>query len=288
MLRKIVRRKALINIDYHYSLYKQILEMNRLSFGEFAMPGEDRLIARYKFLISIREIAPEVFADLKVFVDRYSRLMPVLSEFSRENKKQWFTFQDLDNITHDVEMAVEFKSNLVEWAIKWNIKEDWFLFTAFHIIISWYINPEIMVDLIVHPSEHQEYFNRRNKELKKIGQHPEFPIAPPKPYNPAAVSKKEYFEEHNNYIDTIDKIFLDNGWLDTKNKRNRGGGIQKHFDWVVKYQIKNMSYKEIAQEYADSDPNGEIDISDKGVKIAVVRTAEDIGIGLRKRKKKGT
>ncbi|MCM3724586.1 hypothetical protein M3226_02570 [Neobacillus cucumis] len=276
----------MINIKEHELLYKRIKDMNRLSFGEFALPGEDRLIARYKFIIAIRENAPEVLTDLKAYIEKYEMLVPHLELSSK--RKQWFTLEDLKNITQTSQLATEFMNSLVLWSIKWNLKEEWILSTAFHIITSWNINPELINDLIIHPAELEEYFNRRKKELKKIANHQSFSKLQFKPFNPAAEIKKEYVGRINDDIYILEEIFIENGWVRSKGKRDSGGSIQKHFDWIVRYQIHHESYKIIAQAYIDSDPNGEIDISAAGIKKAIQRVAKDIGISLREGNKKGT
>lgn len=277
--KNIIRRKNVLN-EYDL-LYQQIKGMNRLSFSELAIPGEDRLVARYKLLISIRENAPEVFRGLKGFVDIFGVLERDLEKFIGKNK--WFTLEDLDNITHQVKIAKELKNSLILWAEKWNLNEDWFLSTAVHTIVSWNFNPDLENDLIVFPADIQDFFKRRSQEIIKIGLHESYPKNPPMYFNPGIEIKNEFLENINNNICKIEDIFLDNGWVVTKSKRDRGGGIQNHFDWFVRYQIQNQSYKNIAQAYHDSDPNGEIDISEAGVRKAVQRVAKEIGLELRKK-----
>lgn len=268
-------------------LYLQIKGMNRLSFSELAIPGEDRLVARYKLLISIRENTPEVFRGLKGFVDIFGVLVRDLEKFS-EKKNKWFILEDLDNITHQVKIAKELKDSLILWAENWNLNEDWFLSTAFHIIENWYFNPNLSNDLIVFPADIQDFFKRRSEEIIKIGLHESFPKNPSMHFNPGVEMKNEFLENIKNYIYKIEEVFLENGWEATKSKRDRGGGIQKHFDWFVKYQIQNESLKKIVQDYHNSDPDGKLDISEAGVKKAVQRVAKDIGVNLRKSNKKGT
>lgn len=64
----------------------------------------------------------------------------------------WFTWQEINAFSQDSVECCRFKENLINWAISWNLYEEWILSSAMLTIVPWYRNLTLKEKCIVHPS----------------------------------------------------------------------------------------------------------------------------------------
>jgi hypothetical protein len=276
--------KGMVKIDEHLNLFKSYDETNNLGLGELIFPGGERFLARYKFFLSINNTIPKVFKELDKFTEKYIQLLPTMQDLSEETKNFLFHWRDILEFSKMNTDCRQFANNLIEWAKSWNLNEEWILSSALLTIYSWNYNPLLREKLIVHPAGYlAEYFNKLGSELDKVKQDPEFP-APPV-YLPALTNSEQFDGKVKEYKRNVINIFKSHGWRKSPSKRNREEdvGIERDFEWLVKYQILKQDYKTIVDDHFDTYL---IHTNDNTVMRAIDRTAEYVGLTLRKPNKK--
>jgi hypothetical protein len=272
------------DIEAHLRMLKSYEETNILAFGEYTFPGGEKFIARYKFFNEINNIAPDVFEELDKFIQPYILLLPTMRKLSGYKKNNWFYWRDILNFSKLNGDCKQFANGLNEWAESWNLNEEWIISSALLTIISWSKEPALKEKRIIHPTgDIPKYYHRLIEELRKMMRDAEYP-APPI-YSPVINFPDQYDDMVMEYKKKMKMVYEKYGWRKSPVKRIKDIGVEinRDFEWVVKYQILKHDYKTIVSDHYDTYL---IDTNDNTVMKAINRTAEIIGISLRKPYKK--
>jgi hypothetical protein len=252
--------------------------MLRLGNGEFESQEEGRVPpsvhhARDLFLETLSKMIPEVLSDLydnafdtyqkaglhfdaAVHEERLKHLNTYdrIGELSRLeyqhrwNSPDWRNFEG-EEITYDENLSA-LQSNIFDWSRTWKLDADWCRERAFKTLDWWCSYPDMRERLMwnYEPVWETVIAFRR-------GEHPRFTfeyktLYPRDGHRPTLERRitESFKRELKAFLDSREQMAKEAGMKPVPKKRE-----QTHFEWLVCFQVKGMSPKEILQQYVPSD-----------------------------------
>ncbi|KAA9012404.1 hypothetical protein [Niallia endozanthoxylica] len=280
--------------------FKQLLKSSgRQDFSVMGLEGiTDVLWGRNCFFLSVKEIAPEIVEELSKRV--FPCFIAVMKLLIEENpqKSVW----DLEKIKQSPVIITEefeqFSSMLYLWGEKYNINKNdhWFFNEIPQILSMWFKNDNYLKErrFIYGGNFPEQYFDAISARsytfegnsiqlddpldaLEKLVNSISYKewIRPPEP-DPRKYDEYTYMEMcRNRFI--INRQFYERlGYIEMPKKKKLS-----HFDWLVLYQIKGMSYMEIANYFIKDT------FSEDTIRRGVNSVSNLIGLTLRPRDKGG-
>lgn len=233
-------------------------------------------------MLAIEDDAPEVLESL------YSDVFPLCSSH-RTYMEQYEQEMGLTYIDKALEyynaggMPTDYGNALVVWLKRWNLTEDWLLDMARSTLGQW----RNVQDVPDFPHLGYRTLGRLEWHLELYTQAPNGHLdfefdrfhCYPQSWDPFVESRKQFrdrfmerFEKQlDAYLDKVDGMAVAQGVVPTPEKRNL-----EHFVWTVRYQVLGLSYRQIADRYAEGG-----DLDKETVRDAVRKTADFIGLRLR-------
>ncbi len=205
----------------------------------YEQPDDDqaRTNLRLGFLRAVRDHAPEVLADLAG--EPLARYRPV-QQFDRDNHLYQELELEADILHHP--LFQPFWESLRAWGHRWNLVADWCLQRALLTLREWTWWPEdanqddwghmgILTLLAIAPQECCLVFGH-------WGWHPELTT-----WSAAEREIREDFEAYlATYREGMERLARERGLVPAPAKRTA-----EHYEWLVLYQVKGLSYYQIAQ-----------------------------------------
>lgn len=233
-------------------------------------------------MLAIEDDTPEVLESL------YGDVFPLCSShwtYERQYKQEkGLTFIDKALEYHNAGVVLrEYGTALVSWLKRWNLTEGWLMDMATATLRNWR-NVQDVPDFPYLANRnldrlewHLEMYNRRPNGHLRF----EFDYfrCYPQSWDPFVETRKQFkdrfmerFEQQlDAYLDKVDGMAVAQGAVPTPEKRKL-----EHFVWTVLYQVLGLSYKQIADRYAEGG-----DLDKESVRDAVHKTADFIGLRLR-------
>jgi hypothetical protein len=259
------KEKIMADLFDHDDHFRDFEEKRQLSLGRITTAEIETNFARQKFMIAICYEAPKCLDSLKrLFMGNQSLLTSLLSK--TENAfpaaiKKILPYNEGKELHH----------LLIDWSIDWNIHEDWMIENGLIAILSWYHKPELLEELYWYnnPERHAHAIIKAIHLKKRMEMDPEFPNS----YDPFIHGSKKEYEQLNKAHKGIEhKLLSRYGLKLTKIKKD-----QRHFEWLVYYQLHHMSKEQIAQMIVDKNPEYK-NIEPESIKKAIKATSKLIGI----------
>ncbi|MEH6957255.1 hypothetical protein [Neobacillus drentensis] len=255
----------MVDLFEHDDYFRDLEEKRQLSLGRITTAEIETNFARQKFMIAICYEAPECLESLKqLFKGNQSLLTSLLSR--TEN-----AFPAAIKKISPYNEGKELHQLLINWSIDWNIHEDWMIENGLIALLSWYHKPELREELYWYntPERHAHAIIRAIHLKKRMEMDPEFT----KSYDPFIHgSKKEYEQLNKAHKGIENKLLAKYGLKLTKVKKD-----QRHFEWLVYYQLLKMSKEQIAQMLVDKNAEYK-NIEPDSIKKAIKATSKLIGI----------
>jgi hypothetical protein len=253
----------MVDLFEHDKHFQELEEQKLLSLGKITTNEVETSFARQKFMISIIYIAPECQDSLKeIFINNHSLLTSLLSKtedtFPAEIKK-----------ILPYKEGTELYALLIKWSKDWNINEDWMIENGLIAILSWYHKPELRDEWYWynHPEKHAQAITKAIRANKRMEMDPDYP----QNYNPVIHKSKKKFQEPNkDRTEKQNQLLINYGLKRTTTKKD-----DRHFNWLVQYQLLKMTPKQITDiiikdEYMNIEP--------ESIKRAIKRTSKLVGI----------
>lgn len=106
---------------------------------------------------------------------------------------------------------------------------------------------------------------------------PQMPALPPPTWNPFLETKARFLGRVNAYVQAMEAAALQAGGKRVSPKRTRDGAADRHFEWLVRYQVRGETFARIARDL----PTATRERPDSTVSKAVHQTATLLQITLR-------
>ncbi len=237
----------------------------KLSNGEFSK--DEKTTARNMFFRSIQEEAPHVISSIE------SDLYPqYVKAFPEHDAKRYLHVKN----NHSPE-AHMFYNALNSWCKKYGLEHVWAMDRIIFILSSWdkkYIERENGERLPRRGRIHSLPGNENIDNISEIK-----PIIPElEPWNAWFEKEEEFRQRVEGYIEKVKGIYREANWNEPLIKRDRGAGPLIHIRWLVQKLFLGKEVEDIAQEYMDSDPSGELEISNDAVRKALSNASKMIGL----------
>jgi hypothetical protein len=285
--------------------------MLRLGNGEYesAIEGRDPPSAHHArdvFLMTLSEMLPEVLRDLErssleyyrksglhfddaahqerlKHLNQYDRIreMTRLQQHHRWSSPEWNNFEE-EEITYDQNLSALQKS-IFQWSRKWRLDASWCRERAFHTLDYW----------CSYPDSHKRLAWNYEPVWETVvafrqGEHPrfrfEYKTLYPREGHRSRLEQRiteAFRRELKAFLDSREQIAKEAGMKPVPKKREKS-----HFEWLICFQVKGMSPKEILAHYEPHVYEGAIgrgSLSEytKRIRKAVNEVSRLIGLPLR-------
>lgn len=182
-------------------------------------------------------------------------------------------------------------SALQRWARHWNLDVYWVHWTAHWTILRHYHPLPSSGPLTGHDTilcwEHPALGYRPPLTDAEVQHRPDLALQLPT-YKPWRQKRKQVegatraaFDAYlTEYLDRLDQMMKQGGW-----RKGKGKQRQEHFAWLALYQVKGLTYEQVAQLAREEAAKGTCGVPpaypEKGVKREIKRTAKLVGLKLR-------
>jgi hypothetical protein len=278
-------------MDEHFDFIDTLLNVERIGFGSLTYPQVLNVwIARNVLFQKIAYIMPEVVDELHELLTPYGQAEEAMSQWhvSRTGRDtQWFGWAAVVEAAIDHESVRPLWQAIRNWSGKYHLGDLWILENAVLTLSAWYQRPELADQRIWYyigskAMGTENYLDLADLALIAGPLRAVESLSPQPPrYNPAFQTKEGFKEAVRQYMNQVEGIYMDHGFVKSKHLRDRGGGRSVHFDWLAEYQVSLMSYEDIAQDYMDYDPAAKRSITPEAVQKLVEPLAMSIGLTLR-------
>lgn len=266
-----MRFSRVVNLDSHSRVFLDLEEQQQLSFGLCTTDEILTWYARQKFMIAISFEVPDCIDSLKVILkDHYSLVKTILSKANTN----WSPLKKALNYDE----GKVFLNLVTNWAIKWNINEQWIIENAFLSILSWYNKPDLINEIYwyCNPVHLQKASAEAVTIIGKMKEDPEYPKSPGD-YDPFIhKSRSQYIDLQKEYMNKVDKMYEKYEFRKTIVKKEES---QKHFIWLAQHLLLGMKPKDISNKYNHENPHLK-DASPEAVKKAIKELARIIDINI--------
>jgi hypothetical protein len=214
----------------------------RLGHGEYTTDRFEQNDARNLFLIAIQEVAPEVLQWLR------DQVLPLYNLKPLDPKLCHVSLEDAKLFLPD-----ELWRELQAWAEKFNLREDWLLEQAIDTLAVWRVCPALTQEPIewgvygrgggyMLPETHED----RRLKFECAGWSPTIERR-----DKARARIMAEFEAHlGAYLERLGQVAEQARFRQASEKRKRFGDDElTHFKWLVSYQVRGHSHREIAEKY---------------------------------------
>ncbi|MEQ2130116.1 hypothetical protein QTP99_09025 [Caldanaerobacter subterraneus KAk] len=270
----------------------------RLTYGEMDFDDStfSKFVGRTLLLVLIKEKVPEVLESLYNDVyPEYKRLRDEIEEAKVDSdkwKKRYKQYGDrvmiarnekeiIDSVKNWDDIGegffypdlVPLKEKLEKWAMQYNIRYKWIFEKALYTLDKWYRFPTL---------EKRKEWSFGGIAFWNI-QLPYFEFTEKFTWDILFETEGKFkervrgkFEEClERYVEECKKIAEEKGLKKAKIKRRRSSGDPTlHFKWFIDYRILRKDFGEIAEEFQNQDPEGEIEISEDAIRKAIKEIEE--------------
>jgi hypothetical protein len=262
------------------TITSEIERLRRVGFGELAIPGIGRYVARVIFLdrlgslcrSHLRELKRSCLPAYQALFEHGRRKFPgSRSDFPeveltsnvgpsqiRYEASRVDTWTVLARAAAVEPLAGVLKQKLWDWAEPRCLSVDWFLDVLMMKLLAWRMQPTTTAEefLLTIPGTFLSSPNERLggpqvltkflKDLARFGPEIEFPV-----YNPATQTREEHeavvLERLGHYHEAREKFFRQAGFVPVPGKRARGSDPWEHMIWFIRRQIDGWPVGKIAQ-----------------------------------------
>ncbi len=213
-----------------------------MGLGEYEQPGAagSRFLARGRFLQAVRRIVPDVLDDLAG--EPYALYEQLAQATELPDRAEW---QEYLSATPDSDAAlVPLRDNLQSWAQRWHLETDWCLERALDTLGFWHRWPGSYLLQRKWGGRGHAFWHALNAEERCFTfTHPGWEPTEDTRANAARAIRAEFKKRLSEYLDEIDHLARHRGYVPTPKKRVG----DDHFDWLVMYQVQELSYPQIAR-----------------------------------------
>jgi hypothetical protein len=225
--------------------------------------------AHKEFLRAIKAYAPDVLSSLA------KKIMPLYSALSHSDLES-IHYPPLCSENPLSGAALQFKLVLGEWAKGYHLTDDWLIREALHTLEKWRLS-DVADDWA---------YAQMPKRGYKAGHGFNFTF---EPWNGRVETKRSYKARAKAAFDLLLNDHLQRPVeRNTKTVKNAFDNRElSHFNWLVQFQVKSMSYEEIFEhhfpkEHENAKLRGDMSERTKRIRKAINQLAQLIQLSLRK------
>ncbi len=261
--------------------------------------GLNQWSARLYFLDLVETLMPEVIAELgkkpfeafsaihsnptgwETFLNKKSKIKDLL--ISPPGKLRTELLTDRGKLQPNLwAKFLFFRKLLYDWAIKYNLADEWLIKLFFELLCDWINHPkDERKDLSTVFEDSSDSIGDNSQLSNGTSIKFEFQF---REWRPDVENKSDYRKalqnsfkvSENEYFKKMEKFALESG----KKRNPRKNKLKTHLEWFIYYQIGGKTYREITELYI-----GEKGIDVQAVHKAVYEIAEVLGVKLRKGKR---
>ena len=221
--------------------------------------------ARQKFMLVIAFEVPDCLNELKQI---YKCNYPLFNDLTNKTQKKYPSLKEISNYHNGIKLH----ELLIKWCQDWHINEIWMVENALITLFSWFDKPDLADQIYFYnnPIKLKEAIGRSIQRKLLMENDPEYPT--PGKYEPFFnISRKKYTQLLPSYMDNVEKMHEKYGFKKTIVKKSNP---QRHFRWLVQYQLLRWKPEQIIYNYGNED------LSNDSVKKEIRRIASLIELKL--------
>lgn len=200
--------------------------------------------AREHFLQIIKLHAPEVLEGLHGDPFECFRIAQIMNRWNLDDYTDGRMWTVLEEDTIRDSSIFDLRESLLHWAETFNLKNQWCLERAFRTLEAWHKHP-LFEKSRMWARNATAYFMPVGEEEGKLNFSYERWDVTFKNRDEFQREVERAFRQHLvSYCDRIERLTQERGFIEQKLKRD-----DTHFQWLVWYQIKGKSQKEVSRQF---------------------------------------